>query len=377
MAVSIARRTLLHEWRRFLPSIVAVAFSCVLIVSQGALLLGIVSANALYVTQSDADLWVGFRGTQSVELGRTIATDMVMDLYAEPGITRIEPFLLGSGDWRGAGGGVSVTVVGIDTSPEGLGLARIVPSRLLNALNEPGTILVDAGDSGKLSIKAGETAEINGQTVRVIGLIDGLRGLGGVNVVGSLTTARALDRSLPSDDGATYFLSKVAGPDVEPGILRRLNAHPLSPDVEVWRAADLADMSTNYMLLESGAGVAFVFAALVALAIGSLITSQTLLAAVAGSIPQYATLRALGVPFHSLRGIVVEQAVWIAFCGLLLSCAVSLSVAGIAHLYRVPFDLRPTVVLGASLMSLVVSMIACMFAMRRLRAADPAMLLRQ
>ena len=368
---------MLHEWRRFLPSVVAIAFSCVLIVSQGALLLGIVSANALYVTQSDADFWVGFRGTRSVELGRSIAASAVMDLYAEPGIRRVESFLLGSGDWRRTGGGVGVTVVGIDTNPEGLALARIVPPEQRNALNEPGTIVVDARDARKLSVTTGETAEINGRTIRAIGLIEGLRGLGGVNVVGSLATARALDLTLPSDDGATYFLCRMAVPDISSGILRRLNAHPLSPNVEAWRTQDLATMSTNYMLLESGAGVAFVFAALVALLIGALITSQTLLAAVAGSIPQYATLRALGISLRALRRVVVEQAAWIAFCGLLLSGAVSMLIAGVARIYRVPFELRLTVVLGASAISLVVAMIACAIAMRRLRAADPAMLLRQ
>ncbi|MDM3810578.1 hypothetical protein O9565_19110, partial [Proteus mirabilis] len=70
MSVSIARKTLVHEWRRFLPAIVAVGFSGVLMIVQGALLLGIIGSNALYVTQSSAQYWVGFPGTQSVDLGR-------------------------------------------------------------------------------------------------------------------------------------------------------------------------------------------------------------------------------------------------------------------------------------------------------------------
>ena len=48
--------------------------------------------------------------------------------------------------------------------------------------------------------------------MRVIGFIDGLRGLGGVNLVTSLETARALDTALPAAGSATYFLY-----DLRPG----------------------------------------------------------------------------------------------------------------------------------------------------------------
>lgn len=380
MAVPIARKTLLHEWRRFLPAVIAVAFSGVLMIAQGALLLGIVGANALYVSQSNADLWVGFPGTQSVELGRTLKPDSIIELYSEAGITHIERFLLGSGDWRSVreSGGVSVNVVGIDPSEDAVGLARIIPPALRDHLKEPASVVVDVADAGKLSASVGQIAEINGHEVRLIGFIDGLRGLGGVNVVGSLDTARTLDQSLPADGGATYFLCSIKDRGGEAAIIHHFkpDARGRGPRFEIWPAADLAEMSTSYMLLESGAGVAFAFATLIALVIGAMITSQTLLAAVAGTIPQYATLLALGVPFRSLQAIVIEQAVYVGAFGLLLSASLSLFIAQVAAFYRVPFELRLIVVVLASLVLLIVAMIACVIAVRRLRDADPATLLR-
>ncbi|NLS18729.1 ABC transporter permease [Rhizobium sp. P40RR-XXII] len=378
MAVPIARKTLLYEWRRFLPAVAAVAFSGLLMTAQGALLLGIVSANSLYVSQSDANYWVGFPGTQSVELGRTVKVGVLMSLYSEPLVSHIEPLLLGSGDWRATGGngGVSVTVVGVETQADSVGLARVVPAELRNQLREPGAVVVDASDSDKLSTRPGDLAEVNGHTVRVIGLIDGLRGLGGVNVVSSLDTARMLDPTLPDDGAATYFLFNVKAGSDPSAVIARLNRRASVERFEIWPSGQLASMSTNYMLFDSGAGIAFIFATLIAATIGALITSQTLMAAVAGALPQYATLRALGVPFGGLRTIVAEQAAWVGISGLIISGGLSLLIALIAQLYKVPFVLDGVVVLLASLVVLVVAILACLLAIHRLRQADPASLLR-
>ncbi|MGV1926298.1 FtsX-like permease family protein [Agrobacterium tumefaciens] len=378
MTISIARKTLIHEWRRFLPATVAIAFSGVLMTVQGALLLGIVGANGLYVTQSTAQYWVGFPGTQSVDLGRAIPASVATNLYAEPAISHVEPVLFGSGDWRGTqgGGGVSVTVLGINTANDAEALARIVPGSLRNQLNEPGTVVVDIADASKLSTKKGGVAEVNGRSVRIVGYIDGLRGLGGVNVVASRETARNLDHSLPSDGGATYFLY-----DLKPGtngaaIQARLNSSTDIRRFEVWSAEELASMTTMYMLLDSGAGIAFIFATLIAVMIGAVITSQTLMGAVAGTVPQYATLRALGVPFDRLRFIVIEQAGWVGLFGFVISLFLSVAIALMAAFYRVPFELRFSIVASASTVVLVVAAVACLLAIHRLRDTDPATLLR-
>lgn len=378
MTISIARKTLIHEWRRFLPATIAIAFSGVLMTVQGALLLGIVGANSLYVTQSTAQYWVGFPGTQSVDLGRTIPAGVATNLYAEPAISHVEPVLFGSGDWRGThgGGGVSVTVLGIDTANDSEALARIIPGSLRNELNEPGTVVVDIADASKLSTQKGGIAEVNRHSVRIVGYIDGLRGLGGVNVVASLETARNLDHSLPGDSGATYFLYDLKPGTNGPAIQARLNSSANIRRFEVWSAEELASMTTMYMLLDSGAGIAFIFATLIAVMIGAVITSQTLMSAVAGTVPQYATLRALGVPFDRLRFIVIEQAGWVGLFGFVISLFLSVAIALMAAVYRVPFELRFSIIASASTVVLLVAAVACLLAIHRLRDTDPATLLR-
>jgi putative ABC transport system permease protein len=377
MAVALARKTLIYEWRRFLPAIMSVGFSGILIIVQGALLLGIVGTNALPVTQSRADLWVGFPGTQSADLGRGIDAGVAAELLVDPRVDRVEPLLLGTGDWRGTrGGGISVTLIGLGTQRDALGLARAVEPSLRALLDEAATVLVDDGDLDKLATAIGGIAEINGHRVRVVGTMNGIRAMGGVNIVASLATVRTLDRSLSAADTVTYYLAGLKSPPAANAVRAQLMKPQTKSRFEVWTAADLTARSVRYWLLESGAGVGFIFATVVALLVGILITSQTLMAAVAASTPQYATLRAIGVSFSALRRIVVVQAAWVGAIGLGLGLVGSLLATVLARLNGIPFALGPGLMAVSGVLVLSVALLAGLLALRRLRHADPAALLR-
>jgi putative ABC transport system permease protein len=99
--VALARKTLLYEWRKFLPAALAVAFSGCLLLMQAALMFGIFDSASVYIRKSAADLWVGYPGTQSIELGRPIPRDTEVALLMDPDVERVEPFQWLDGDWRG------------------------------------------------------------------------------------------------------------------------------------------------------------------------------------------------------------------------------------------------------------------------------------
>ena len=87
--IALARKTLVHEWRRFIPSVFAVGFSGVLLAMQAALVLGIFGSAAVYVTASSADIWVGYPGTQSVNFGRNIGSDVEMRVRMDPDVAAV------------------------------------------------------------------------------------------------------------------------------------------------------------------------------------------------------------------------------------------------------------------------------------------------
>lgn len=352
------------------------AFCGLLVLLQAAVILGIFSLSSLYVTRSAGDVWVGFPGVQSIDLGRPIDGDAELFLWMNPHVRRVEPFLWGSGEWRTPSKGmVNVYIVGVDLARDALALSDVLDPELRARLVEPDAVLVDGGDLGKLDVKAGDSAEINGHRVRIVGTTRGLRGLGGVNVIASPSTTRELDPTAGPSGQVAYFVAKLDDPASAAGVARSLNAIGRKRGFEALTANDFARRTTVYWLAESGAGVAFVFGSLVAMLVAVVITSQTLTAAVAGSIKEYAALRALGFSMNTLRGVVLAQSAWVGFAGLAAAGLLTVALALAAQAWNVPIVLSVGMMAGMGVLVILVALGSGVFALRRVGQADPAALL--
>lgn len=377
--IALARKTLVHEWRRFVPSIFAVGFSGVLLAMQAALVLGIFGSAAIYVTASAADIWVGYPGTQSVNFGRNIGRDVEMHLRMDPDVAAVEPYLWLDGDWRSSNpneGGVSIYLSGVSTDDTSMMFTKILSNWQRQRLREPGAVIVDRADLNTLGTQEGGTAWINNHPVQIVAAVDGLRGLGGVNVLSSSSTAREISGT-DTAQGSTYFVARLrAGADANT-VQSRLS-QPVSSfgPFEVWTAKTFAQRSQKYWMLDTGAGAGVLFMAIIVCLVGSIVTSQSLKAVVAGSAREYAVLNALGVSRGSLARVVVEQACWIGGLGFALAALASAVLLSIAAAYRVPVALNVPAVLACGLMVAVLSLLSGLGAMRSLMRADPATLLR-
>jgi putative ABC transport system permease protein len=377
--ISLARKSLRHEWRKFLPAILALSFSGLLLIAQAALVLGIFGSAAVYVTASSADLWVGYPGTKSVSFGRTLSPDLAMRLRMDPEIRAVESYIWVDGDWRGGErqqGAVSVYVSGIDTRAEAMMFSRVLPAALRARLREPGAVVVDPADLDQLGAHVGGGAWINGQPVQVVGVISGLRALGGVNVLTSLDNARLLDSTASPADSATYFVAQLRTPDSLAKVRARIQANPAFGAFELWSASEFASRSQHYWLFDTGAGVAVFFMAIIVCLVGAVITSQSLLALVVASAREYATLNALGVSFQSLARVLIEQSMWVGAIGLLIGGVLSAALLSLAALHGVPVSMSVPVALLCAALVLALAFVSGLLATRGLWRADPAMLLR-
>ncbi len=375
--VPLARKTLVYEWRRFLPSLFAVAFSGLLLLVQAALVLGIFESAAVYITRSGGDLWVGHPGTQSIELGRPIPNDTEIRLRMDPAVARVEPFIWIDGDWRGPSdrGGLSVFVSGVDTRADAMVFADVLPATLRAMLDEPDSVIVDRADLAKLGLGIGGRAVVNGHRVRIVGVANGLRALGGVNIVASLETARRLDNDHGGTEVAYYVVRLRDGADAD-AVRARLQPTTATKRYEVWTRGAFAHRAVTYWMFGTGAGLGVVLLALVVFCVGAIITSQTLMGAVAGSIREYATLHALGVAFGDLRRVVLQQAGWVGAAGLAVGGVLTAIVIVLAKHHDVPVQLDAITVAACAALVMGIALVSGLAAVRALRHADPAMLLR-
>jgi putative ABC transport system permease protein len=373
--IPLARKTMLYEWRRFIPAVMAVGFCGVLLAVQAALVLGIFGSAAVYVTASSADLWAGYPGTQSVNFGRSIGADVEMRLRMEPEVSAVEPYIWVDGDWRGStsSSGISVYVSGIDTQGSMM-FAHIISPALRKLLQEPGAVIVDKSEREQLNVGSDGHAWINGQPVHIVATLAGLRGLGGVNVIASLDTTRMLQTD--GTAGTTYFVAKLRHSANADATAARLLPDARFGPYAVWTADAFAKRSQFYWLFDTGAGVAVLFMAVIVLLVGAVITSQSLLGVIASSAREYAMLNALGVSHRSLSRIVIAQSGWIGGAGLIVATLASALLLTSAAAYGVPIHMNLPVASICMALVITLALVSGLFALRGLMRADPTLLLR-
>ncbi|WP_347262584.1 ABC transporter permease [Rudaea sp.] len=376
--VALARKTLIYEWRKFLPAALAVAFSGLLLLMMTALMFGIFSSAGVYVSRSGGDIWAGYPGTQTVELGRPIPRDTEMWLRMDPAVVQVEPFQWLDGDWRGPAerGSVSVFVSGIVPGPNGLMFSHVLSLADRALLDEPGAVIVDAADLSKLGLGIGGTAFLNGHRVRIVAAANGLRTLGGVNIVTSIATARTLVAEAVERDKVAYYVARLA-PGANPDSVReRLAPVAAAHRFAVWTHDEFAYNAATYWMFETGAGLGFIFLSFVVFLVGVVITSQTLFAAVASSVREYAMLNALGAGIGALRRVILEQAFWVGTIGVVVGSLVSLSLALLAYGQDVPISFNYVAAIACGALVMAIALISGFLAVGAINHLEPATLLR-
>src|SRR5712671_5483657 len=103
--MSYSLSTLWHERQRYLPGVLAVGFSALLIALQCGLLLGLFSVTSMPIDRNQADVWMGAPDVQSVDLGRPIREGYAGRLAAQPEVERVEVYLQGFAYWSKKSGG--------------------------------------------------------------------------------------------------------------------------------------------------------------------------------------------------------------------------------------------------------------------------------
>ncbi len=374
--VSLARASLLYEWKRYAAAVLAVAFSGLLVLVQLGLLLGMFGTVSTIVDQSSADLWVVASQTESFDIAREMPARIEMRLRAHPDVETVQTMLYSFGDWRKPDGGkASVYVVGLDVTKQSMSMPRSFSSDLREALRVPGAVVIDQVDLDKLGTAVGGMAEVNGKRVRVVGTTTGMRSIGGANVFMSLASARHVLGDWGGKGDAYYLIQLRQGAKRE-AVQVALEPRHEDSDYRVLSPGQLSNMSQLYWLLESGAGAGFGFSTLLGLMVGVAITSQTLRGAILATLREYATLRALGVSLSALRAVVLEQAFWVGVLGLITTGLLTMAVWVAAKVGSVAVAFPWWAFVSAAAFTLLVAVFSGLLALKPLYRTEPAELLR-
>jgi putative ABC transport system permease protein len=376
--MSYALATLWHDRNRYLPGVLAVAFSALLIALQCGLLLGLFSITSLPIDTTRADVWIGHPEVLSVDLGRPIPARWESYLGGMPEVERTEVFLEGFTYWAKPDGGSELSIIiGSRLAGDPIGAVDRLTPDLRRKLTEPDAIVIDKSEFSRLGIKqVGDTAEVAGRPigkrVRVVGTVEGLKGLAGPYIFCSVDTARNLLSLSPEQ--TTYILVKCRRPEDAPRVVERLREYPTK--IAAFTSAEFSLRSRLHWLTKTKAGIALGCAAALGLLVGAVVTSQTLYAATAASLKEYAVLRALGIPRWRMALTVLAQSFWVGVTGIVLALPVVFVLAHFGNEVGAKVLLPPLLLALAGAITMLVAMLSGLFALRSLSQVEPVTLLR-
>ncbi|MGE3807953.1 MAG: ABC transporter permease [Gemmataceae bacterium] len=366
-----------RERNRYFPAVLAVAFSAVLIVAQFGMLLGMLGAASRPIDRAAAEIWVGTHPLPSLGFGHPVPETWRARLAADPDVAWTEPYIFGFGHWHKQDGGTELCyIMGSRLGPNALGSFHDLTPEMRTRLAEPGTVVVAARDRGTLGFDKGkgDIAEISGRRVRIVGLLPGLNSLAFPGVFCSLRTARLLLPAAGVPEQTTYFLARCRDSGSAAVVAERLSQQ--YPEMAVLTRAQFSQQTRWHWLTKAKAGMVLGFSAVLAVVVGTVVTSQILYAATAASLREYAALRALGIPRCWMGRLILAQSFWVGLAGVAIAIPATFAIKGFVYISNLEMVTPGWLLIVTVFLTFLTALLAGLAALRPLWRIDPISLLR-
>ena len=370
---SFALKTLISDRGKLLIALGGVVFTLVLVNIQGGLFFGLINKASLLIDKCDADIWVGRRGVENVDLPAEIPEAWLHRIRGLPGVVSVKPYIVAAANMSLKNGEFEgVWIVGSDPDTM-LGSAWSFAEGNLAALKQPNSIAVDVADDRKLGHpRVGDVVEISGHRAKVAAKTrDSQNFMTTPLVFTTLDSARNYARY--QDGYCAYFLVQaLEGADLDQlceTIRQRL------PDLDVYRADDFSAMSKRYWIQRTGIGVSFGASTLLGLLVGFLMVGQSLYALALDHLGEYATLKAMGAVDTQICWVVILQALSIAAGGAAIGVILIFQMQQVLSSPLAPIDIRPELLLGGIVLVFCICLVAAILPLLRIRCIDPASVL--
>ena len=378
--IPLGLHQLWHQKLRMLAATLGITFAVVLIFMQLEFREALYSSAVRYHTSLDYDLAMLSPKTDFLLVSKQFSRNRLYQVLGFEEVESVTPVYLGMAVWRHPvepQRSRSIFVLGFDPVDDGFG--RLITPENHRQLQIPYQVIFDRlsreeyGPVAELVTERGEIrTEINDREFSVVDLyaVGTSFGLDG----GIITSDLNFRRIFPNRPESTIDLGLIrlkpgfAAEQVKDAILAELPG-----DTRVLTPTEFAQLEIDHWESTTPIGYVFTFGVIMGLVVGAIIVYQILYSDVQEHMKEYATLLAMGYHHRYLRGVVLQEAIVLATLGFLPGMAIAIM------LYRVSADatqlpLAMTAVEAASVFGLTLAMcvFSGSFALRRLRAVDPA-----
>ena len=368
-----------HNPVKLAIGLAGVSFSNLLMFFQLGLLDSIYNSQRKPIERLRADLVMVSAGYSNMGSLQVFDRSRLYQALGVDGVVGVSPLHISRATWitPETRKSFDIYVYGVNLSQPSLAfpeleadISRLQPLR--NALFDRNSKKQYGPIAAELERNGLVTVEVNQKQLRIIDTF-------------SLGSTFAADANLIVGDNTFYFLFPDKSPSkIEMGLIQlRPGTDPLAvqralqplmtKDVKVLTRAELSKLELNYWKRNSSVGFIFSLGVLVGFVVGSIIVYQILFGDVMNSLPQYATLKAMGYTDRYVIAVVIQQSAILAFVGFIPGVLTSM---GLYWLLATVTKLSVFMTTTRALQVLLLTFLMCVgsgaLATRKLVQLDPA-----
>jgi len=384
--IPLARLSLFHSKARLFISVSGVAFAVLLMFVEMGFLNGLFDSQAHLATVFNADLIMMNNSKEATIPLLPFPKSRLIQAKAFAGVTSAYPLYMEMerARWKALPGkrplasGPSehkLVVFGFDPEDAVFQIPEVI--RLAPLLKEPDTALFDVESKPVYGdVSPGSKAELSHRGIRVVGnfpfgadfRVDG-------NVLVSDQTFSKLfpnPRTGEETSGNVEFGLLKLSPGTEPAAVQRAMMSSFN-DVSILTPQEFQTQIKKFWGEVQPVGIVFGMGMAFGFAIGVSICYQILYTDIFDHIAQYATLKAIGYSNGYVAGVVIVQAIYLTLLGFLPGALCSVGAYRLLHhLSGMIMQITPARIVGIFALTLVMSVVAAIIAIRPALRFDPA-----
>jgi putative ABC transport system permease protein len=361
----ITRQNLMAEKTRFAISVGGIALAVLLMSFLLSLYQGWRLNVGRFVEHVNADIWVAREGTTDfLNAASILPADTQQQLAQEPGVERVDAVVVRPMDFTISGKTQSTHLVGYETDGGAAGPPQVTSGK---AVPGPDEVIVDEAFADKAGLHLGDTFQVGGRQLTVVGTSTGGNLIFSQTTFVSLDTARAVLNYTPGL--STFYLLHLT-----PGTNATETAARIQrdmPGVSAFTKAQFA-AATRDRVMKNILPILFVIIAL-AFVVGVAITGLTIYNATVEKAREFGILKAIGFTNGYLFRLVLEQSMATGILGFVIGAV--LTVIGTQFIGDlVPAfitQLRWQDVVFVLIATLLMSGCAALLPVRRIANVDP------
>jgi putative ABC transport system permease protein len=377
--VPLAWRNLTHDVRRLSVALAGVAFAVLLMCMQVGFQNALFDSTVALIEGLNADIIITSRARYTLSVREPFTRRRLSQAAATPGVQAAYPLYIETrfASWKNPETGVTypIRVLAFDPDEPVWRMPSAVEQAPL--LRQANTVLMDERSKSDYGPHpTGMTAELSGQTVRVVGKFQ-------------LGTDFANDGNLLMSTGnyVRYFggpsggkiLSEVdlglvlVEPGYDPQQVKESLINDLPDDVAIFTLDEFAQQELDFWAQSTPIGYIFTFGTALGFLVGVIICYQILYADISDHLSEFATLKAMGYRPRYFVLLVLQESLFLSVLGFIPGAIISALLYTVVGQYT-GLLMRLTPGRAGFVLLLTVGMCVAsgLLAMRNLLRADPA-----